>query len=152
MYRSAKYNHSNYELIEYSNVLLTHIFYWWKDLRFFVTKIIFFGYTSRYLVHRVYSSTALCLSYCSFRSRIKIIAIVGPSEQLLLRTAVHSLTTTTIFFFLFRFDNFLPLHHQFFFWGFFIRITRWTKIRLSEDLSLKQAYHNAVDYDSIVQF
>ena len=133
--------------------LLTHFFYWWKGYVFVVTKIIiFFVYTSRYLVYRVRSSTTLWLPYCSFRSSCKITAIVGLFERLLLRTAVHSLTTTTIFFFLFRFDNFLPLHHQFFFWGFFIRITRWTKIRLSKDLSLKQAYHNAVNYDSIVQF
>ena len=71
--------------------LLTHFFYWWKGYVFVVTKIIFFfGYTSRYFVYRVRSSTTLWLPYCSFRSSCKITAIVGLFERLLLRTAVHS--------------------------------------------------------------
>ena len=83
--------------------LLTHFFYWWKGYVFVVTKIIiFFGYTSRYLVYRVRSSTTLWLPYCSFRSSCKITAIVGLFERLLLRTAVHSFThhhyLGTIFF------------------------------------------------------
>ena len=127
--------------------LLTHFFYWWKGYVFVVTKIIiFFGYTSRYLVYRVRSSTTLWLPCCSFRSSCKITAIVDLFERLLLRTAVHSFTHHHYqFFFLIRhLDDFFHLHHQFFFLGFFIRFTRWPKIRLSEDLSLKQAYHNAM--------
>ena len=126
--------------------LLTHFFYWWKGYVFVVTKIIiFFVYTSRYLVYRVRSSTTLWLPYCSFRSSCKITAIVGLFERLLLRTAVHSFTHHHYHFFvLICFDDFFHLHHQFFFLGFFIRFTRWPKIRLSEDLSLKQAYHNAM--------
>ena len=108
-------------------------------------KLFFFGCTSRYFVYRVRSSTTLWLPYCSFRSSCKITAIVGLFDRLLLRTAVHSFTYHHYhFFFLICFDDFFHLHHQFFFLGFYIRFTRWPKIRLSEDLSLKQAYHNAM--------
>ena len=48
-------------------------------------------------MYRVRSSTTLWLPYCSIRSCCKITAIFDLFEQLLLRTAVYSLTITTIF-------------------------------------------------------
>ena len=141
-------------MIEYSDVVNTFLLLI-KRFSFLLLheNIIFFGYTSRYFVYRVRSSTTLWLPYCSFRSSCKITAIVGLFERLLLRTAVHSFIHHHYhFFYLIRFDAFLHLHHQFLFWWFFIRFTRWPKIRLSEDLSLKQAYHNAMKHVSIVQF
>ena len=98
--------------------LLTHFFYWWKGYVFVVTKIIiFFGYTSRYLVYRVVAQLCAC--------RIIHLDLVAKSLLLLVslndcyETAVNSLTTTTIFYFFLdklkprlRFDDFLLLYHQ----------------------------------------
>ena len=122
--------------------LLTHFFYWWKGYVFVVPKIIFFGCTSRYLVYR-YVVAQLC------GCRIVQLDLVAKSLpfSISLNNCYYELlcihSPSLPFFFLII---------NAIFGGFFIRITRWTKIRLSEDLSLKQAYHNAVNYDSIVQF
>ena len=89
-------------MISWLNIvmLLTHFFYWWKDLSFCCSEnySLFWLFIQISCVSR--SSTTLCLSYCSFGSSCKITAVVGLFERLLLRTAVHSLTTTPIFFFL----------------------------------------------------
>ena len=98
-YRSAKYNHLNYELIEQNDVVNTFLLLM-KRLRFCCSEnySLFWLFIQISCVSR--SSTTLCLSYCSFGSSCKITAVVGLFERLLLRTAVHSLTTTPIFFFL----------------------------------------------------
>ena len=86
--------------------LLTHFFYWWKGYVFVVPKKKFWLYIQISCVS-LRSSTTLWLPYCSIRSCCKITAIFDLFEQLLLRTAVYSLTITTIFFLL----------HQCYFWG-----------------------------------
>ena len=96
-------------------------------------NIIFFGYTSRYLVYRVVAQLCAC--------RIIHLDLVAKSLLLLVslndcyETAVNSLTTTTIFYFFLdklkprlRFDDFLLLYHQ----CFFFRIL-YTNHKLSED-------------------
>ena len=146
MYRSAKYNHFNYELIEYNDVVNTFLLLM-KRLRFCCSENYFFLVVHPDILCIVYAVAQLCgcrIVHLDLVAK-SLCAIVGLFERLLLRTAVHSFTHHHYhFFFLICFDDFFHLHHQFFFLGFFIRFTRWPKIGLSEDLSLKQAYHNAM--------
>ena len=141
LYRSAKYNHSNYELIEYSNVVNTYLLLM-KRFTFLLLRKLFSLVIHPDILCIVYVVAQLCACL--------IVHLDLESKSLLSSVPLNN----CYYELLFIHSPPLPFffYHQFFFWGFFIRITRWTKIRLSEDLSLKQAYHNAVNYDSIVQF
>ena len=152
LYSYAKCNHVNYKLIEHSNVVKTFLLLM-KRFTFLLLRKLFSLVIHPDILCIVYVVAQLCACRIvhldlESKSLLSSVPLNNCYYELLF---IHS-PPLPFFSFLIRFDNFLHLHHQFFFWGFFIRITRWTKIRLSEDLSLKHVYHNAVNYDSIVQF
>ena len=125
LYRSAKYNHLNYELIEYNDVVNTFLLLM-KRLRFCCSKNYVFLVVHPDILCIVYAVAQLC--------GCRIVHLDLVAKSLLLSVSlndcyyellfIHSLTTTIIFFFLICFDDFFHLHHQFFFLGFFIRFTR----------------------------
>ena len=99
MYRSAKYNHLNYELIEYNDVVNTYLLLM-KRLRFCCSKNYFFLVVHPDILCIVYAVAQLC--------GCRIVHLDLVAKSLLLSVSlndcyyellfIHSLTTTTIFF------------------------------------------------------
>ena len=99
MYRSAKYNHLNYELIEYNDVVNTFLLLM-KRLRFCCSENYFFLVVHPDILCIVYAVAQLC--------GCRIVHLDLVAKSLLLSVSlndcyyellfIHSLTTTTNFF------------------------------------------------------